>query len=242
MSGFGSLIGRRTLQHRRMSSSLVRPDVRPRCVIVGAGGHAAVVVEAIQAAGEAVPVGLLDADRDRWGKDVDGIPILGGDDLLPELQARGISHFALGLGGVRNNQPRQRLYTAAISAGLAPLLVCHPRAYVSPSARVSAGTQILCNAVINSHAIVGADVIVNTAAVVEHDCVVGDHVHLASGARLASGVRVGDGAHIGAGATVIQLITIGANAVVAAGACVVRDVPADTVVGGVPAHPLVARQ
>ncbi|HEX5655522.1 MAG TPA: DapH/DapD/GlmU-related protein [Chitinophagaceae bacterium] len=42
-------------------------------------------------------------------------------------------------------------------------------------------------------------------------------------------------AWIGAGATILPGITIGENAVVAAGAVVSKDVPANTVVGGIPA-------
>ncbi len=42
-------------------------------------------------------------------------------------------------------------------------------------------------------------------------------------------------AWIGAGATILPGVTVGENAVVAAGAVVSKDVPANTVVGGVPA-------
>jgi len=42
-------------------------------------------------------------------------------------------------------------------------------------------------------------------------------------------------AWIGAGATILPGVTIGENAVVAAGAVVAKDVPANTIVGGVPA-------
>jgi acetyltransferase-like isoleucine patch superfamily enzyme len=49
-------------------------------------------------------------------------------------------------------------------------------------------------------------------------------------------IRIRKNAWIGAGATVLAGITIGENAVVAAGAVVSKDVPANTVVGGIPAR------
>ena len=48
-------------------------------------------------------------------------------------------------------------------------------------------------------------------------------------------IHIGKRVWIGANATVTQGVTIGENAVVAAGAVVTGDVPANTIVGGVPA-------
>jgi acetyltransferase-like isoleucine patch superfamily enzyme len=45
-------------------------------------------------------------------------------------------------------------------------------------------------------------------------------------------------AWIGAAATILPGVTIGENAVVAAGAVVSKDVPANTIVGGIPAKPI----
>ena len=51
-------------------------------------------------------------------------------------------------------------------------------------------------------------------------------------------IVLGKNVWIGSNATILQGVTIGDNAVVAAGAVVTRDVPDNTIVGGVPAKPL----
>jgi len=48
-------------------------------------------------------------------------------------------------------------------------------------------------------------------------------------------IHIKKNAWIGAGATILQGVTIGENAVVASGAVVSKDVPDNTVVGGIPA-------
>ena len=55
---------------------------------------------------------------------------------------------------------------------------------------------------------------------------------------LPASVVICENAWIGAGATLLPGVTVGRNSVVAAGAVVNRDVPPNTVVGGVPARVL----
>ena len=211
---------------------------RLTCVLLGAGGHASMLLDCLALKGGAAVVGVLVPDEAMWGMTFGGVAVLGGDDLMPDLLRRGVTHFVVGLGGAGNNRPRQRLFDLAVRTGLLPLSVTHPTSIVSPRAVLGAGCQLLPGSIVNAGARLGANVIVNTGAIIEHDCSVADHAHVATGARLAGTVTVGVGAHIGAGATVIQGRRVGDWAIVGAGAVVSKDVGAGTTVVGVPAGPL----
>lgn len=60
--------------------------------------------------------------------------------------------------------------------------------------------------------------------------------HSIDGARDRAPIRIGDHVWIGTGAIVLKGVTIGEGAVIAAGAVVTRDVPAASLVAGVPAR------
>ena len=205
-------------------------------IILGGGGHARVLIESLHASGLAESVCVLDEDFSLWGNDLLGVPILGGDDLLPQLMQQGATHFVVGLGSVGDNRPRRHLFELGLSSGLIPLTVTHPAAVFSKWARIGNGSVLFPCAVVNTCASLGVNVIVNTGAIVEHNCVIGDHVHLATGSRLCGAVHVANGAHIGAGSVVREGISIGAGAIVGAGALVVKDVEPGSVVVGVPAR------
>jgi len=225
-----------------VSSSATAGASEPIQVVgLGAGGHAAVVIEALRAAGGYEVVGLTDPRRELWGTTLLGAPILGDDGELPVQYDQAVSHAFIGLGGASDTAPRRRLFELAKQYGFEIVAVVHPSAVLSPSARVGGGAMLLANSVVNANAKLGENVLVNTGAIVEHDCVLDDHVHVAIGSRLASGVRVESGAHIGAGATVLEGRVVGAGAIVGAGSVVTRNVDANAVVAGVPAQQLRSR-
>ena len=207
------------------------------CVLIGGGGHAKVVIECLRAAGTDEPVAIVDPKRELWGTSVLGVPVIGDESKLVDF-ARLDAVFAIGVGAIGTGRQRQLLFERALAAGLRPVTVCHPSAIVAPSVWMGRGCQIFPRAVVNADARLGDNVIVNTAAIVEHDCRVGDHAHIATGACLASTVEVGIAALVGAGAAVKQCLRIGDDAVVGVGAVVIADVPAGSIVAGVPAQPL----
>lgn len=67
----------------------------------------------------------------------------------------------------------------------------------------------------------------------------GEAVHISPGTMLAGAVTVGDRSWVGIGACARQLVRIGSDVVVGAGAVVVRSISDSCTVVGNPARPLV---
>jgi sugar O-acyltransferase (sialic acid O-acetyltransferase NeuD family) len=206
----------------------------------GAGGHGRVLLETLLLRGEFEVVGFVDDNAALHAQYVEGIRVLGGKTILPELFGRGVRHVFMGVGGTGDNRPRAQMFNHLSSIGLQVVNVIHPTAVVSKTAVLGKGVAIMAGVVINCGAQIGNNVILNTGAAVDHDCQVGDHVHIAPGAVLSGGVRVGAYSHVGTGASVRQNVSIGAEAIVGVGAAVIADVHDRSTVGGVPARVLKA--
>jgi len=194
-------------------------------VVIGAGGHAKVVIATIRAAGGDV-VGAYDDDEARWGKRVLGVQIRG-----PASAAElGGSPAVIAIG---DNRARQ---IVADQTRADWITVRHPSAIVHPSASLGRGSVVFAGTIIQPEASIGEHVIINTATSVDHDCKIGDFVHLGPGVRLCGGVAVGEGTLLGVGAKVAPGVSIGAWATVGAGGVCVADVPDAATVVGVPAR------
>ena len=203
-----------------------------RIVIIGAGGHAASVADALLASGYWDVLGLIAPDSEREAS-VCGLTVLGDDTELERLASEGVV-AAIGVGSVGDATARMRVAARVRDAGLELPAIVHPKASVSAYASVGQGAFVAAGAVVGPHAVLGECCIVNSGAVVDHGCSIGAFAHIAPGASLSGDVTVGDGAHVGTGAAVIQGATIGRRAVIGVGSAVVSDIADDTRAWGVP--------
>lgn len=165
------------------------------------------------------------------------VPFLSDRDALERwvgLQAG--ASFAVAIGGDHGRE-RCDISDWLVARGLNPVTLVHERAWVSPSASLGAGCQVLAMAAVSVEARLGPHCIVNTNASVDHECVLGRGVHVMPGATLAGCVEVADYATIGSNATILPRVRIGERAMIGGGAVVTRDVPAHAVMVGVPARP-----
>jgi len=198
-------------------------------LLVGAGGHAKVVYDAVLQAKLADSVRIADEDPNRsgaWFFDIRVEAPIGALGDLPEKV-----HVAVG-----DNRARRALSEQMAAAGKKWVTVIHPRAHVSHRAEVGDGAFVAALAAVAPSALIGSCAIINHCAVVDHDCVVGSWAHVAPNATLGGGVRVGTGALIGAGCVILPGVAVGDWAVVAAGAVVTRSVPDRVMVLGIPAR------
>jgi sugar O-acyltransferase (sialic acid O-acetyltransferase NeuD family) len=205
-------------------------------IIIGAGGHAVVVADALIAAGRRL-LGFVDEDPSKIGQRLLDRPVLGGESVLLNYRAASIE-LANGIGGTGASVTRglrERVQSRLEGNGWRFTSVRHPSAIVAPDAHLGPGCQVLAGGIVQTLASLGRGSIVNTGAVVEHNAHVGDFAHIGPGAVLCGGVRVGVSAHVGAGATIKQGITLGDGVVVGIGAAVVHDCAAGLLIG-VPAR------
>ena len=118
-----------------------------------------------------------------------------------------------------------------------------PGAFIREQVEIGANSVIIKGAVINIGAVIGEGSMIDMGAVIGGRAEVGRNCHIGAGAVLAGVVEpasavpviVEDDVLVGANAVVIEGVRIGKGAVIAAGAVVTHDVPANMVVAGCPA-------
>lgn len=206
-----------------------------KVLIIGSGGHARVVAEILSMDERYSVHGFTDADESRWGTEVMGYPVFGGDDYADAVVRSGECAVILGVGDIGM---RRVLIDRFDGNGAFWASAIHPGTCISKHATLGKGIVMVAGSIVNCMAEVGDHAIINTNASVGHDCVVGSNVHVAPATSLGGAIRIGDDCLFGIGCRVIPWKNIGRGSTVGAGAVVIEDVPAGTVVVGVPARVL----
>lgn len=205
-------------------------------VVLGAGGDALVVAEAIRQAREAGgPFDLAGfLDDGLAGTTVEGLPVLGRLDewrtldphvrLIPAIQkVRDMPRRAARIEGL--DVPRDRWAT-----------LVHPRAVVARSAQLGVGVYIAACATVQPGCRIGDFATLRGGAALGHDATVEPHGYVGPNATLCGRTVVGKGAHLGPNGVLLDFKTMGRFSVAGIASAVTRDVPEFAVVMGNPAR------
>lgn len=188
-------------------------------IIIGSGGHAGVVIDAVQKLGEFKIVRLLDV-KPYCGSMKHGYQV----DEYEEKWSHFFAFIAIGDNKVREELSKRELNYIS---------VIHPTAEASK--QNCHGSYFGANSIVGPNSKVGNFSIINTGVILEHDSVVGDYSHLAPGVVTGGRVKIGSRTFIGLNSTVKDGVTIGSNCIIGQGSNVICDVPDNTVWFGNPA-------
>ncbi len=206
--------------------------MKKEIILLGSGGHAKSVVDAIEASGLYKIAGFVSpAEETAFG--YHGYRNIGGDEKLQELFDSGIHDAFVGVGYVGQDKVRNRLYGQLKEIGYNLPVIIDPTAVLARDVCAGEGTFIGKMAVVNANASIGKMTIINTASIIEHDCVIENFCHISVGSILCGGVSIGEGSFVGAGTTVIQGVKIGEGCMIGAGSLVLREVSSQKKIFGI---------
>jgi acetyltransferase EpsM len=170
-------------------------------IIIGSGGYAGVVIDAVLKIGTHNIVGLVD-DFLSEGQIEHGHPILGGVSVIEKWR---LEDVFIAIGNCRG-----RFDVWKRLNGYCPRLVSitHPKASIANTAYISNGCFIAAGASVGSNCRIGMMSIVNTNAVLDHDSNVGEFSHIAPNATTGSHVSIGNHCTVGMGATIASRVSI----------------------------------
>ena len=198
-------------------------------IVLGAGGHAKVVIEILMEMGYQIDFCI--GGHDSVDKCMD-ITVLKGDEHLYRLRDEGYSLIFPAIG---ENNLREKLANFALGLGYELVNAISPSSSISQSAILGKGIAIMAGVIVNAECEIKDLVILNTGASIDHDCYIGSCTHIAPQCALAGNVKIGKNTFLGIGTNVIPNINIGDNTIVGAGGVVVSDIPSYVTAVGIPA-------
>ena len=192
-----------------------------KLLLIGGGGHCRSVLDSVLSLHEYDEIGIVDYTN----TSVNGVPVVGQDEDLPNLHKAGWTDAFITVGSIGDAKLRRRLYEMVSDIGFAVPVIEDPSAIIAKDVILAAGCYVGKGAILNAGSSIGKAAIINSGAVIEHDCVIDEFAHISPGTVLCGQVVVGVNSHIGAGAVVRQQIKIGKDVLVGIGSVVVDDIP-----------------
>ncbi|WP_372756418.1 NeuD/PglB/VioB family sugar acetyltransferase [Mariniflexile sp.] len=211
-----------------------------KILIIGASGHAKVVIDIVEKQGEYQIFGLIDSYKQKGGKIYD-YTILGTEETIPEISnTEDIYGCIIAIG---DNFTRKKLYKkiSELHANIHFVSAIHPNAVIGKNVTIGDGTVVMAGTIINSDTIIGKHCILNTKCSIDHDMYLGDFSSIAPGVTIGGNVEVNKCSAISLGAKIIENVKIGNNTVVGAGALVLKSFGDNEIVYGSPAKSIRSR-
>lgn len=170
---YGCCYGRTYEEAAQKREAALRRMVRPRemnLLILGAGGHGAVILELARSLGVFRRIAFLDDDPSK------SRAIGPCSDL-----ARYVQEYPIAIPSVGDPAVRMRWLEQLAAAGFVLPVLIHPTAAVSPNAEVGCGTVVEARAIVGPGVSSGRGCIISSGATIDRNVTVPDGAHIACG-------------------------------------------------------------
>lgn len=106
--------------------------------------------------------------------------------------------------GYSDLSARRSVTTRIKDAGYTMPVLVHPRAYVSGTSSVGAGTFVMAGALVDCRVTLGDNVVVWPGVCVSHDCSISANTFLSPNCTVCGDCRLGSDCFVGAGAVIVS--------------------------------------
>lgn len=131
---------------------------------------------------------------------------------------------------------KKKIYDRLLSLNCELCNVISPDSQVSPYCKLGKGLVIKRGAIISADAVIGDNTTIQSYACIGHDAIIGNHCQISTHVDIGGQTKVGDCVFVGLNAPVRELLNIGENSIISAGAVVLKDVEPNVTVMGNPAR------
>ena len=150
----------------------------------------------------------------------------------PEVyQPQPTDRFALAIG---NMEARKRIVETLVAKGAQFVSLIHPLSLVADTAKLGAGVVIYPFAVVSNETVIGDYAKLNYYASAGHNVRLGKYCLLAPYATVNGFSVLEECVYLSTHSTVAPVVTVGTRSKVSANSAVMRDVPPDSMVYGIP--------
>ena len=140
-------------------------------IVLGASGHAKVVIDLIEKQEQFQIIGLIDDDPTLNGQEIYGYKVLGDKE---ELENQSCKQCVIAIG---DNQVRNDLeYWLEINGFVLVKSISHPSSQLARGVSIGNGSVVMAGSVVNSDTNIARNTIINTGATIDHDCNIGNDV------------------------------------------------------------------
>ncbi len=203
--------------------------MKKNCIVIGAGTYGQVYKEYLKS--EYSVIGYYDDDSSLHGRTIDGIEVKGNVQDAIENEA-GCAVFV----PIGNNKVRVRILKEFERNGFVIPSFIHKDTIIHSSVKIGKAVYVLPGTNIMPLTEIGDYNMISVGSNIIHHTILQEGVFVSNGCNVGANILVKKQAYIGMGATIMTGVkVIGVSSMIGAGAVVIKDVPDNAVMAGVPA-------